>query len=103
MSRLTKIIAPILRAHGLDVRPVEGLNGDIRELVVTNPSFPHWGRIIVDCDGLLEWDLWGDLDRDDGAAALARVITGILSSGDQPDPDRYGRRPSQPEVAKSHP
>jgi hypothetical protein len=103
MSRLTKIVAPILREHGLDVRPVEGLNGDTRELVVTNPSFPHWGRIVVDCDGLMEWDHWGDLDRDDGAATLARVITAILGSDDQADPDRYGKRLSQPGVARSHP
>jgi hypothetical protein len=104
MSRLTKIIAPILREHGLDVREVEGVTGDTRELVVTNPSFRHWGRVGIDRDGLLEWDHWGDINHDDGAAVLARVIVGILASGDKPDPDRYGKlRPQQPEVLRPHP
>lgn len=103
MSRLTKIIAPILRDHGLDVREVEGVKGETRELVVTNPAFPYWGRIIIDRDGLLEWDHWGDIDHDEGAAALARAITGTLASGDDPDPDRYGRLRHQPDVGKSHP
>jgi hypothetical protein len=88
MSRLTKVIAPILREHGLDVCQVEGVKGDTREPVVTNPRFPHWGRVVVDRDGLLEWDHWGNLDHDDGAGALAQVISSILASGDQPDPNR---------------
>ena len=104
MSRLAKIIAPILRAHSLDVREVEGIAGETRELVVTNRDFPGWGRVVVDRDGLLEWDHWGDIDDEDGAAALARIITGILASGDDPDPDRYGTlRPQQPETARPHP
>lgn len=103
MSRLTKIIAPMLREHGLDVREVEGISGDVRELVVTNPAFPHWGRIVIDRDGLLEWDHWGDIDHDDGATALACVITGVLASGDNPDRGRYGKLRRQPGVGKSHP
>lgn len=105
MSRLTKIIAPFLRKHGLDVREVEDSAGEIRELVVTNPAFPHWGRIIVDRDGFLEWDHWGEIDHDDaGAAALACVITGILATGSDPDPHRYGaRRVQQPQTARPHP
>jgi hypothetical protein len=104
MSRLTKITAPVPHQHGLNVREVEGVTGDIRELVVTNPSFPHWGRMVIDRDGLLEWDHWGDINHDDGAAALARVIVGILASADNPDPDRCGKlRPQQPEVLRPHP
>jgi hypothetical protein len=104
MSRLTKIIAPILQAHRLDVHQIEGVKGEIRELVDTNPSFPHWGRIIIDRDGLLEWDHWGDLDHDDGANALARVIISILASGDQPDPGRYGKStPQSSEALRPHP
>jgi hypothetical protein len=91
MSRLTKITAPVLREHALDVRAVEGVTGEARELVVTNPSFPHWGRVVIDRDGLLEGDHWGDINHDDGAAAPARVIVGILVGGDKPDPDRYGK------------
>jgi hypothetical protein len=104
MSRLTKIIAPILHEHGLDVHQVEGVKGETRELVITNPRYPHWGRIIIDRDGLLEWDHWGDLNHDNGAEALARVITRILASGDDPDPSRYGNlTPQPPEERRPHP
>jgi hypothetical protein len=104
MSRLITIIVPILHEHGLDIRRVEGVKGDTRELVVTNPRFPHWGRIVIDCDGLLEWDHWGDLGHDDGAEALARIITSILASGDEPDPGRYGKPAlGHPEAFRPHP
>jgi hypothetical protein len=103
VSRLTKIIAPLLRERGLDVREVEGVTRDVRELVVTNPRFPHWGRIVIDREGLLEWDHWGDLDHDDGAEKLASVTLTILASAPGEDGDRY-RRPCVPgDYDRPHP
>jgi hypothetical protein len=80
MSRLTRVIAPRVRAAGLDVHEVQGVGGEVRELLVTNPRFPTWGRVVVDCDGLMEWDYWGNLTDDTGAAQIADVITAIMVS-----------------------
>jgi hypothetical protein len=91
-----------VRQHGLKVHEVDGITVETRELVVTNPAFPYWGRIIAARDGLLEWAHWCDIDHDDGAGALARVITGILVGGS--DPDRYGNLvPQWPGELRSHP
>lgn len=79
MNRLTRVIAPMLRAAGLDIREVQGVGGEVRELVVTNPRFPTWGRVVIDCDGLMEWDYWGNLADDTGAAQLATVITAVMA------------------------
>ncbi|HWG00766.1 MAG TPA: hypothetical protein VG164_02810 [Trebonia sp.] len=38
MNQLSRVIAPLLRSAGLDVRTVSRAGGDIHELVVTNPS-----------------------------------------------------------------
>lgn len=91
MSRLTKVIAPILREHGLDVREVEGTRRRVRELVVTNPGFPHWGRLSIDDEGLLEWEHWGDTSTDAGAADIAAVALTILASTPGTNGDRYGK------------
>jgi hypothetical protein len=36
MSRLTRVVAPLLGKAGLDVRPMVGADGQVHELVVTN-------------------------------------------------------------------
>jgi hypothetical protein len=59
MNRLSRVIAPILRAAGLDVRTVGPAGGDVHELVVANSARPDWGRIVIDREGLMEWDYWG--------------------------------------------
>jgi hypothetical protein len=92
MSRLTTVIAPLLRENGLDVHEVEGTgNGGIRELVVTNPRFPFWGRIVIDREGFLEWDHWGEIGDNQGATEIAQVIIGVLASGPDGTGDRYGK------------
>jgi hypothetical protein len=58
MSSLTRVIAPVLRANGLGIREVHAADGGIRELVVTSPRCPAWGRVTVDRDGLMERDYW---------------------------------------------
>jgi hypothetical protein len=107
MSRLTRVIVPMLRARGLDIREVHGADGEVRELVVTNPQFPTWGRAIVDHKGLMEWDYWGYVSDDTGAAQLAAVITAIMAARPGDDAARYGTRPTfQPapeERDRSHP
>jgi hypothetical protein len=94
MSRLTRVVAPILRAAGLDIREVQSVGGEVCELVITNPRFHIWGRVVVDRDGLMEWDHWGRLADDTGAAQLATVITAIMAASPGDDNDRYGRRPT---------
>jgi len=59
VSRLTRVIAPILRSARLDTREVSRADGEVRELVVTNPRYPTWGRVIIDREGFMEWDYWG--------------------------------------------
>lgn len=68
MSRLARVIAPMLRAAGLDIREIGRADGQIRELVVTNPRYPAWGRVVIDREGLMEWDYWGHIADDAGAA-----------------------------------
>jgi hypothetical protein len=80
MSRLTRVIAPLLAKAGLDVRPVNGVDGQVRELVVTNPRQPAWGRVVIDREGLMEWDYWGHVADDPGAADIAAVIIAIMAT-----------------------
>jgi hypothetical protein len=104
VSRLTRVIAPMLRARGLDIREVSRVDGEIRELVVTNPRFPMWGRVVVDRDGLMEWDYWGEISQDAGAAHLAAVIIAIMATRPGDDSERYGRQPGlQPAEERGRP
>jgi len=81
----------MLRAAGLDVREVNGVDGEPRELVVTNPCFTTLGRVVIDRDGLMEWDYWGHVRDEDGAADIASVIVGVLCSRPGEDGERPGR------------
>jgi hypothetical protein len=78
MNHLSSVIAPMLQAAGLDVRPVGIPGGEVHELAVTNPAQPNWGRIVIDREGLMEWDYWGDPTTDAGAAGIAAVIITIM-------------------------
>jgi hypothetical protein len=106
MSRLSRVIAPMLHAAGLDVRPVGRADGELHELVITNPRQPNWGRVVVDRDGLVQWDYWGDVLTDGGAASIATVIVAVMA----PDPGVQARhdpravRPQPPaQRARNHP
>jgi hypothetical protein len=106
VTRLTRIIGPLLQATGLDVRPVSGADGEVHELVVTNPGQPDRGRVIVDRYGLMEWDYWGQLRDDAGAADLAAVITAIMATrfNDQSHHrDQVPRPPGPTEDQTPHP
>jgi hypothetical protein len=106
MSRLTRVIAPMLRSAGLDIREVGRAGGGVRELVVTNPRYPTWGRVVVDCDGLMEWDYWGEISEDAGAARLAAVIIAVMATRLGVDGESYGTRPAfqpAPERDRPHP
>jgi hypothetical protein len=106
MSRLTQVVAPMLRAAQLDIREVHGAGGEVHELVITNPRFPEWGKVVVDREGLMQWDFWGALGDDAGAAQLATVITVIMAARPGDDAARYGTRPvfqSAVERERPHP
>ena len=104
MSSLTRIIAPMLRSAGLDIREVSRADGEVRELVVTNPRYPTWGRVLVDRDGLMEWDYWGEVSADAGAAQLATVIIAVMATHPGDDAERYGARPTfQPAAERNRP
>jgi hypothetical protein len=91
VSRLSRVIAPLLHEHGLAVTPYPPDADQPRELVVTNPAFPDWGRVVIDRDGYMEWDLQATVETDDGARGIADVIIGVLASGEGEAGDRYGR------------
>jgi hypothetical protein len=91
MSRLTRVIAPLLARAGLDIRPMVGADGHVHELVVTNPRYPNWGRVVIDRDGLMEWDYWGNLATDHAAADVAHVIMTIIGNRAGDDAERYGQ------------
>ena len=104
MSRLSRVIAPMLQAAGLDVRPVGRADGELHELVVTNPRQPNWGRVVIDRDGRMEWDYWGDAVTDAGAASIAAVVIAVLAPGPGPHDERDPRatRP-QPSAQRARP
>ena len=106
MNRLTEVIGQALRQCGLEVREVEGSGQQIRELVVKNPKFPHWGRVVVDREGLLSWDYWGEMGSDEAAFALASVIIALIGSAPGEDGSRYPQ-PSTPappgDPGRAHP
>jgi len=91
MSRLTRVIAPLLVNAGLDIRAVGGADAQVHELVVTNPRYPNWGRVVIDRDGLMEWDYWGSLGDDQAAADIAAVITTIMGNRPGDTAERYGQ------------
>jgi hypothetical protein len=80
MSRLTRVIAPMLVNAGLDVRAISGADGQVRELIITNPRHPDWGRVGVDRDGFMQWDYWGCIADDPGAVDIATVIIAIMAT-----------------------
>jgi hypothetical protein len=103
MSRLTRVIAPMLRTAGLDIREMRRADSEIRELVVTNPQPPAWGRVVIDPDGLMEWDYWGRISDGAGAADIATVITAVMASRPG-DTERHDRRPAfQPAAERDRP
>jgi hypothetical protein len=89
MSRLTRVIAPLVARAGLDVRAISGVDGQVRELVITNPRQPAWGRVTVDREGLMEWAYWGHVGDDPGAADIATVIIAIMATRASARPDRH--------------
>lgn len=105
MSRLSRVIAPMLNAAGLDVRPVGRADGELHELVITNPRQPNWGRVVIDRDGFMEWDYWGDVVTDAGAASIAAVIIAVMAPATSPQAGRDPRitRPQPPaQRARNH-
>ena len=86
----------MLRAAGLDVRTVCGAGGEVHELVVTNPAQPDCGRVVIDREGLMEWDYWGHVADDTGAADMAAIITAIMATRPGSDANRYGRADRTP-------
>lgn len=105
-TRLSRVIAPLLRDHGLTVTPYPACAHEPRELVVTNPAFPAWGRVVIDRDGFMEWDLQATVETDDGAREIAGVIIGLIAGGEGEADDRYGQPPhwqSPEDAARPHP
>ena len=106
VGRLSRLIAPLLREHGLTVTPYPADADEPRELAVTNPAFPGWGRVVIDRDGFMEWDLHGTVETDDDARGIARVIVSLLAGGEGEAGDRYGRpqhwQPPE-DAARPHP
>ena len=106
MNRLPRVIAPMLRTAGLDVRTVRRASGEVHELVVTNRP-ARLGRIVIDREGLMEWDYWGHLADDIGAAHMATVIISIMATRPGSDDGRrYGqaaRIPDTGERDRAHP
>jgi hypothetical protein len=91
---------------GLDIREVGRDDGQIHELVVTNPDYPTWGRVVIDCEGLMEWEYWGHIADDAGDADLAAVIIAIMATRPGDHTERYGRTASTPspgELDRPHP
>jgi hypothetical protein len=107
MNGLSRVIAPMLRTAGLDVRTVSCAGGEVHELVVTNPARPDWGRIVIDREGLMEWDYWGHLADDIGAAHMATVIISIMATRPGSDDGRRhgqaARIPDTGERDRAHP
>lgn len=100
MSRLTRIIAPLLGRAGLDIRAIGRADGNVHELVVANPRHPNWGRVIINRGGLMEWDYWGNIGDDSGAAGIATVIAAVLATRPGDDPERYARFDRLPDPAE---
>jgi hypothetical protein len=42
----------------------------------------------------MEWDYWGEISQDSGAARLAAVIIAIMAARPGDDAERYDKRPS---------
>ena len=85
------------RAAGLDVRTISRAGGEIHELVITNPAHPDWRRVVIDREGLMEWDYWGPLAEDAGAVDMAAVIIAIMATRAGRHPQRYGMNSDQPD------
>jgi hypothetical protein len=100
MSRLSRVIAPMLHAAGLDARPVGRADGELHELTITNPRQPNWGRVVIDRDGLMQWDYRGDLATDRGAADIAAVAIAVMAP--RPGQDPRATRP-QPSAERARP
>jgi hypothetical protein len=96
MSRLTRVIAPQLARAGLDIRAISAADGQVCELVITNPRQPTWGRAVIDHAGHMQWDYWGQVTDDSGAADIATVIIAILAPHASGHPRTASRQPPVP-------
>ena len=102
MSRLSRVIAPMLQAAGLDARPVGRADGELQELIVTSPRQPSWCRVVINRDGLMQRDHCGGAVTDRGAADIAAVVIAIMASRPGHDPRTMRPQPSA-ERARSRP
>ena len=82
MSKLSRIVAPKLRKYGFEVEEYPPGSEHPRELRVTNPRYPGSGCVVIDREGLVEWDLWADMSSDTGAGSTADMIIGLLASAE---------------------
>jgi hypothetical protein len=98
MSRLTTVIAPMLASAGLDVRAISGADGQVHELVITSRRQPAWGRVVIDHAGHMQWDYWGQVTDDPGAADIATIIIAIPAphASAQPGPRTASTPPPVP-------
>jgi len=80
------LITPVLHAAGLDVIPVRH-HEEIIELIVRLPGDPSGSRIVLDRNGIMEWDRWCGEPRNTDGGRLAQVILAALGRApDRPPP-----------------
>lgn len=81
LAGIAPALAERLAGAGLEIRELSR-HGEVIEIVVAAPGR---GRVILDRFGLLEWDHWCHLSRDDDTGErLAAVITACLAGGPAP-------------------
>jgi hypothetical protein len=72
-------IRPKLEACGLDLRQVL-FSEQVVELIVINPGDPSRGRVVVDRNGLVEWDHWCPARDAVTGELVVSVIVAALST-----------------------
>lgn len=76
------LLAPVLHAAGLDLIPVRH-HDEIIELIMRLPGDQSGNRVVLDRNGIMEWDHWCGRPGNAHGERLARVILAALGG----DPD----------------
>jgi hypothetical protein len=78
VSHLFSEIEPILSKNGLHIENATA--GNTQYLKITNKKHPLLGSIFVDDGGLIQLELWADLESGDAAGKVAAFAIALLGS-----------------------
>jgi hypothetical protein len=91
LGPIAEAIISRLRESGLDVRE-QARSGPAVDVVVTNPRRPGNGHVVIDRNGLIEWNRYRQATDQLVIAHMTNAVICLLTTSGDRGPDRSGPR-----------